>query len=178
MKRTFERQTPALHPTAIMLHFLNLPVGRRFLIAWLGLTLLLPVATTWAADPLPTREGIWKPIAAVLGGVRLPDEALRGITLEIVGDRYVVTVTGEAEPDRGTTLLDTTTSPKRMTLKSLEGPNQGKTFLAIYEQKDANSMRVCYDLSGTDFPKSFQAPKGTRLYLVGYRRQAPPADEK
>ena len=33
------------------------------------------------------------------------------------------------------------------------------------------SMRVCYDLSGTDFPKDFKAPKGTQLYLVGYRRQ-------
>jgi len=37
--------------------------------------------------------------------------------------------------------------------------------------KDNRSLRVCYDLSGTAFPKEFKAPKGTRLYLVGYRRQ-------
>jgi uncharacterized protein (TIGR03067 family) len=58
-----------------------------------------------------------------------------------------------------------------MTIKSTEGPNKGQTFLAIYEMKDAGSLRVCYDLSGTDFPKEFKAPKGTRLYLVGYRRR-------
>ncbi len=35
----------------------------------------------------------------------------------------------------------------------------------------ADSMRICYDLSGAEFPKEFKAPKGTRLYLAGYRRQ-------
>jgi uncharacterized protein (TIGR03067 family) len=58
-----------------------------------------------------------------------------------------------------------------MTITSTNGPNRGKTFLAIYEMKDAGSLRVCYDLSGTDFPKEFKAPKGTSLHLVGYRRQ-------
>ena len=118
-----------------------------------------------------TQEGVWKPIAAVLGGVRLPEPALKAITLKITGTNYEVTVEGEKEPDKGTCTLDTTTTPKRMTIKSTDGPNRGKTFLAIYEMKDAVSMRVCYDLSGTDFPKEFKAPKGTHLYLVGYRRQ-------
>jgi hypothetical protein len=58
-----------------------------------------------------------------------------------------------------------------MTIKSNEGPNKGKTFLAIFEMKDAVSMRVCYDLSGKSFPAEFKAPTGTSLYLVGYRRQ-------
>ncbi|MDQ3625495.1 MAG: TIGR03067 domain-containing protein [Verrucomicrobiota bacterium] len=118
-----------------------------------------------------TQEGVWKPIAAVLGGARLPEPALKAITLKITGGNYEVTVEGENEPDKGTCTLDTSTSPKRMTIKSTDGPNRGKTFLAIYEMKDAVSMRVCYDLSGTDFPKEFKAPKGTQLYLVGYRRQ-------
>jgi uncharacterized protein (TIGR03067 family) len=126
----------------------------------------------------PTRDGTWKPIAAVLGGARLPNAALNSITLKITGDTYIVTVEGEKEPDRGTTVLDTTTNPKRMTLKSLEGPNKGKTFYAIYEQKDRNSMRVCYDLSGADFPKGFNAPRGTQLYLVGYRRQPEASNPK
>ena len=73
--------------------------------------------------------------------------------------------------DKGTCMLDTNSSPKRMIIKSAEGPNRGKTFLAIYEMKDARSMRVCYDLSGAAFPTEFKAPKDTKLYLVGYRRQ-------
>lgn len=117
-----------------------------------------------------TTEGVWKPIAAVLGGNKLPPAALEPITLKIIGDNYEVTITGEG-PDKGTCKQDLSTSPKRMTITSTNGPNRGKTFLAIYEMKDANSMRVCYDLSGKDFPKEFKAPKDTQLYLVGYRRQ-------
>jgi len=128
-----------------------------------------------AADkPAPTggasHEGVWKPIAAVLGGTRLPDESLKAITLKITGANYEVTVEGEKDSDKGTCTLDTSTNPKRMTITSTEGPNRGKTFLAIYEMKDAGSLRVCYDLSGNEFPKEFKAPKGTSLYLVGYRR--------
>jgi uncharacterized protein (TIGR03067 family) len=122
--------------------------------------------------PAYSCDGTWQPIAAVLGGVRLPDEAVKAITLKVSGNNYEVTVEGEKEPDKGTCTIDTTTTPHRMTIKSVEGPNKGKTYLAIFEMKDAVSMRVCYDLSGTEFPTEFKAPKGTHLYLVGYRRQA------
>ena len=140
-------------------------------IAFIAACLLLPIAS--AEDTYP-RDGVWKPIAAVLAGTRLPDEALQAITLKVSGDSYEVTVEGEG-PDKGTCTVDTTVTPHRMTIKSTDGPNKGKTFLAIYEMKDAESMRVCYDLSGKDFPTEFKATLGTRLYLVGYRRQP---DEK
>ena len=142
----------------------------------------MPIADSSAVAPqvtdgtttdtaMPTNQGVWRPIAAVMGGMRLPGESLKAITLRVTGENYEVTIEGEKEPDKGTCILDTTTAPKRMTIKSTEGPNRGKTFLAIYEMKNAVSMRVCYDLSGKDFPKEFKAPKGTSLYLVGYRRQ-------
>ena len=135
--------------------------------------IILASAARSAEAPLlgtRTTAGTWKPIAAVLGGVRLQKAQLDAITLQITGTNYEVTVTGEA-PDRGTTVFDTTTNPKRMTIVSTNGPNRGKKFLAIYEMKDQNSLRVCYDLSGSDFPKEFAAAKGSKLYLVGYRRQ-------
>ena len=143
---------------------------------------LITVATAalaHAAEPssnpssvVDPQDGVWKPIAAVLGGAKLPQPALDAITLTISGTNYEVSVAGEKEPDKGTRILDESTTPKRITLKSTSGPNKGKTFLGIYEMKDANSVRVCYDLSGTEFPKEFKAPKGTQLYLVGYRRQS------
>ena len=151
---------------------------KHFLLLSLGLGLALPL-TVCADDKQAaagervdaiTQEGVWKPKAAVLGGTFLPQPALEAITLKIKDGKYEVTVEGEDHSDKGTCTLDTTTSPKRMTIKSTEGPNKGKTFLAIYEMKNAVSMRVCYDLSGTEFPKEFKAPKGTQLYLVGYRR--------
>jgi uncharacterized protein (TIGR03067 family) len=124
---------------------------------------------TAAAKPL-NPDGVWKPIAGVLGGAPLPDAALKAITLKITGTNYNVTVTGEGA-DRGTCTLHPSKSPKRMTITGTSGPNRGKTFLAIYEMKDEGSLRVCYDLSGTDFPKEFQSPKGTKHYLADYRRQ-------
>ena|SRR5580765_6303608 len=118
-----------------------------------------------------SRDGVWKPIAAVLGGARLPDEAVKAITLKISGEKYDVTVEGVNHTDKGTCTVDTTTTPHRMTIKSEEGANKGKTFLAIYEMKDEVSLRVCYDLSGQDFPTEFKAPTGTKLYLAEYQRQ-------
>jgi uncharacterized protein (TIGR03067 family) len=129
-------------------------------------------------DAKPPHEGVWKAIAAVLGGVRLPDQAVTGITLKVEGDHYEVTVQGEEHPDKGTCKLDTTTTPKRMTITSTDGANKGKTFLAIFEMKDAESLRVCYDLSGKEFPKEFKAPKDSPLFLVGYRRQKEQPSEK
>ncbi|MGV3531173.1 MAG: TIGR03067 domain-containing protein [Chthoniobacteraceae bacterium] len=137
-----------------------------------------PPAPADAASSAPAQEklpfntnGTWKPIAAVMGGVRLPKEALDAITLRVDGENYEVTVAGEPEPDKGTCVVDTSKRPWRMTITGKEGPNKGKTILAIFEMKDEVSMRVCYDLSGKEFPTEFKAKKGTQLYLAGYRRQ-------
>ncbi len=120
-------------------------------------------------------DGVWKPKGAMLGGVLLPPPALEAITLTIQNGKYKVTVQGEDHADEGTFSLDETVTPMRMTIRSTAGPNKGKTFFAIYEIKNVNAMRVCYDLSGKEFPKEFKAPKDTELYLVGYRRQEPKA---
>lgn len=116
-------------------------------------------------------DGIWKPKGALLGGNLLPPQALKAITMTVKGDTYEVHVEGEDHVDKGTAARDESVTPHRMTIKSLEGPNKGKTILAIYEIKGPNAYRVCYDLSGKAFPKEFKSPKGSKLYLVGYRRQ-------
>lgn len=125
-----------------------------------------------------SQEGIWKPKGALLDGVFLPPPSLKAITLVVKKGTYRVTIEGEEEPDEGTFEVDTSVSPKRMTIKSNSGPNKGKTFLAIYEMKNEISMRVCYDLSGKEFPKEFKAPKGSGRYLVGYRKQVTPTTDK
>src|SRR5690606_11475868 len=73
-----------------------------------------------------TQDGIWKPIAAVLGGVRLPKDALDAITLKISGEQYEVVDANENHNDKGTYKLDVGSSPKRMTITSTNGPNRGK----------------------------------------------------
>ena len=59
-----------------------------------------------------------------------------------------------------------------------DGPNKGKTFLAIYEL-EGDMLRICYDLAGKTRPTAFATEQGTKLFLVRYRRKGtsavPPA---
>ena len=59
--------------------------------------------------------------------------------------------------------------PKGMTVKGSEGPNKGKSFPAIYELS-GDTLRICYDLSGTKRPTEFKSTAGTKLYVVTYKR--------
>jgi uncharacterized protein (TIGR03067 family) len=68
-------------------------------------------------------------------------------------------------PDRGTVTDDTSADPRTMDIKGVEGPNKGKTFLAIYELKDG-TLKICYDLSGESRPTEFKTKPDTKLFLV------------
>ncbi len=117
------------------------------------------------------QDGVWKPVSATLAGTKMPRPALNSITLRISGMTYEVSVMGEKSSDRGVHKLDETTRPRRITLLSTNGPNEGKTFLGIYEMKDPNSLKVCYDLSGKAFPAAFESTVESGFYLAEYRRR-------
>jgi len=113
-------------------------------------------------------QGKWVPAAAQLGGQPMNEATLKTISMKLDNGKYQVLV-GEY-PDRGTYTIDTTTKPKSITVVGTEGPNQGKTFPAIYELKD-DTLRICYDLSGAKRPEEFKSVAGTKLYLVTYKRE-------
>ena len=128
-------------------------------------------ASLFAADPPDDSkqlQGKWVPVTAQLGGQPLADAILKSISLKLDKGKYEVFV-GE-HPDRGTYTTDTAASPKSITVVGTEGPNQGKTFPAIYELKD-DTLRICYDLSGAKRPTEFKSETGTKLYLVTYKRK-------
>jgi uncharacterized protein (TIGR03067 family) len=148
----------------------------KHLAFWLLVFAHLPCsrAADATAEDKTLLNGKWKPIAAMLGGMKLPAEELKKVTLTIDGENYTVAIEGEPKADKGTAVQDNTVAPKRLTIKGTDGPNKGKTFLAIYEIKKVNGVdayRVCYDLSGSAFPTEFESLTGTQLYLVGYRRK-------
>ena len=116
----------------------------------------------------PMIEGVWLVESAEMGGQAMPAEFVKTTTLTISGDQYVVMV-GNA-PDRGTVRRDDTKSPKTMDIVGFEGPNKGKTFLAIYELV-GDKLRVCYDLSGESRPTEFATKPGTKLFLATYGRK-------
>ena len=113
-------------------------------------------------------QGMWTPAKAELGGAPMPDAVLKTISLKLDNGKYEAFV-GD-EPDRGTYTLDSTADPKGMSITGTEGPNNGKTFPAIYEIK-GDTLRICYDLSGAKRPTEFKTDPGTKLYLVTYSRK-------
>jgi uncharacterized protein (TIGR03067 family) len=141
-------------------------------IGMVGVAFALVVPCSWAAwsDDAKddTLEGTWLPSAAELGGKQFPDEVRETIRLELKGDQYTVTV--GTEPDRGTCKRNPSAKPKALDITGTEGPNKGKTILAIYE-RNGDTLRICYDLSGKSRPAEFKTTAGTRLFLVEYQLQ-------
>ena len=128
------------------------------------------LATTFAADrpdDAKSIQGTWKPVKAELAGQPMADSVLKTIRLALAGGKYEVRV--GAEFDKGTYTLDVAAMPKGMSIVGTEGPNQGKTFPAIY-QLNGDTLRICYDLSGANRPTGFKTVAGTKLYLVTYNR--------
>jgi uncharacterized protein (TIGR03067 family) len=115
-------------------------------------------------------QGTWVPSAAELGGKALSDEARKAIKLVVQGTRYTVRV-GQAV-DQGTVKLNPAAKPKELDITGTDGPNKGKTILAIYE-RDGDTLRVCYDLSGKGRPTQLETRAGTPLFLVTYKREKP-----
>lgn len=119
--------------------------------------------------PSPSNEGNWQATKAILGGAPFPDSVTEGITLSIIGTEYSVLVGGS--PDKGTCELDTSSSPLRMAIRGTEGPNTGKTFLAICDFPNSEEMRVCYDMKGVSYPGEFTSTAENGYFLVNYRRK-------
>ena len=100
--------------------------------------------------------------------MKFPDEVRKSIKLELKGDTYLVTV--GTNPDRGTCKRNPAAKPKELDITGTEGPNKGKTILAIYE-RDGDKMKVCYDLGGKNRPTEFKTKEGALLFLVEYKLQ-------
>ena len=136
----------------------------------LGLTIAASL-TAFAADPSDDAKAVqggWLPVKAELAGQPMPESVLKTISLKLDHGKYDVSAAGE--PDKGTYTLDAASNPKGMSITGTEGPNNGKTYPAIYEIK-GDTLRICYDLSGTKRPTEFKSVAGTQLYLVTYNRK-------
>jgi uncharacterized protein (TIGR03067 family) len=128
-------------------------------------------SAVWSADTKDqdTLAGTWLASAAELGGQKFPGDVSK-IKLVIKDDKYTVTVGMQA--DEGTIKLNPTAKPKALDITGTAGPNKGKTILAIYE-RNGDTLRICYDLSGKSRPTEFKTKEGTQLFLVTYKREKP-----
>ena len=151
-----------------------MPMGFVFKAGLALMTMLtVAVATIAQADDAKDREvvqGEWLPTTAELAGVPFPDQILKTIKLIVKGDKYTTTVGKQV--DQGTIKLKPDAKPKEMDIVGVEGPNKGKTIQAIYE-RDGDTLRICYDLSGKGRPSEFKTKEGTQFFLVVYKREKP-----
>ena len=134
------------------------------------LTFVLSLSSVARSDDAKTAtiEGTWLPSSAEIGEKKFPDEVRKSIKLVVADDKYTVTVGDKV--DKGTLKLDPKAKPKALDITGTEGPNKGKTILSIYE-RDGDTLRICYDLSGKGRPKAFETKAGTQLFLVTYKRE-------
>ena len=134
--------------------------------------IVLALAMVAGADSKAADElgGVWLPSSAELAGKPYPEQVRKSIKLVIEGEKYTVTV-GQAV-DRGTLKVNAAADPRQIDITGSEGPNKGKTILAIY-QHDGDTLKICYDLSGKARPAEFKTKEGTLLYLVTYKREKP-----
>lgn len=134
--------------------------------------LLLAVPSVAPGDGAKKEEakidGTWVATSAELAGKKLP-EGGEPIKLTLKKGEYEV----KAESlDKGTVTYDDKADPKEMDITGVEGPNKGKTFLAIYELS-GDKLKICYDLAGKTRPTEFKTKPKTKLLLVTYERKKP-----
>jgi uncharacterized protein (TIGR03067 family) len=139
----------------------------------MNIKILLAIALVWPAFSLPNHkiiaddkkviEGTWVIVEAELGGQKLPDEGIKGTRLILTADRY------EYQNDMGDYKLYPAGAIKAMDIVGREGPNKGKSLLAIYEL-EGDQLKICYDLTGKTRPTKFKTAAGTRQFLVTYQR--------
>jgi uncharacterized protein (TIGR03067 family) len=111
-------------------------------------------------------NGTWKMEQAELNGSKWPDAFAQQFTLILKDEKYQLL--SKSPTDEGTAKLNVNKKPKTMEIKGEKGPNQGKTFLAIYEM-DKDTLKICYDLSGKAYPTEFSASKDSGHFLVTYK---------
>ena len=103
----------------------------------MNINILLTIALVWTTfTPLDNHrlendstviEGAWVILEAELGGQKLPDENIKGAKLILDDGKY------RFQNDQGEYKLYPGEKIKAMDIMGREGPNKGKTFLAIYE---------------------------------------------
>jgi uncharacterized protein (TIGR03067 family) len=122
----------------------------------------------WITGGSETRglDGWWIVTEGRLSGVSLPDDVLAELTLWVESGTFVL------GSDTGTIAVNRDVHPATMDVVATRGPNRGRFVPAIFEHA-RGMLRICYDLSGRQRPRAFDAPLGSRRFLATYRRVAP-----
>ncbi|HEV3143776.1 MAG TPA: TIGR03067 domain-containing protein [Gemmataceae bacterium] len=140
---------------------------KRLTLCLFVLPLALPALAR--ADEPKEAKGVWVPTEMTVAGQALPAEQLSALKLTIGDGKYKAEVNNEGT-DSGTYTIDSTKKPGRLEITSTDGANKGKKMLAIWELS-GDTMKVCYDLEGKDYPTEFKSTKENKYLLAVYKKQ-------
>ena len=125
---------------------------------------------SWAETSMEDNiNGQWQAISGVLAGKTMAEDIVSATKLTInQTNTYEVDLAGVI--DRGSLIIQNEFTPVRLTIQCEQGPNAGKTFLAILEFMSESKMRIAYDLSGTSSPESFEPSEDDCNYVATFER--------
>jgi uncharacterized protein (TIGR03067 family) len=123
------------------------------------------------ADSLCGLEGAWIPVAASISGKELLVAELRVKYLVFDGRDYSIIDRSNQVVDRGEYLVNDSITPRTIDIVGRDGPNAGRSMLAIFELK-GDQLTVCYDLDGRKRPQNMQMDEDELLLSITYERAA------
>jgi uncharacterized protein (TIGR03067 family) len=121
-----------------------------------------------AKDELKKFDGAWKAVMAKVDGREATAEELAKVHVTVEAGQYTVKIDDQVV-EKGNFTMDPSKKPKQMDVKPVEGQNQGKTLLAIYEL-NADDLKICFTESGKDRPDDFSSDKDSNRVLHVYKR--------
>jgi uncharacterized protein (TIGR03067 family) len=124
------------------------------------------VAGADSADDLKNWQGTWKMVSCTYDG----EPQTADMEWIVDGDKYTIRLNGQSNVDPYAIKLDA--SRKHVDVFHHETPpgTYGGSLKGIY-QVSADSLTVCYDLTGQRYPDSFDAKRGSRQVLYQFRRE-------
>lgn len=112
-------------------------------------------------------DGNWLAVDAEFGGNHIDEEYLSVITLSVTKDQGVLHIGGNT--DKGTLKFIPYVIPMAFDFTSVEGPNAGKTYRAIYKNS-GGYLTICFNTESADRPKTFESTTANHFYLVRYKK--------
>jgi uncharacterized protein (TIGR03067 family) len=126
--------------------------------------------TAGAADPAADAanwQGTWKLVSCKWNGEPQPGD----VQWIVSGDHYNIRLDGQTGTDPYTFTLDA--RKKQIDVFHHDTPQgtYGGKLKGIYEI-NGDSLKICYELTGERYPKSFDAGPGSRQVLYQFQRES------
>jgi uncharacterized protein (TIGR03067 family) len=97
-------------------------------------------------------KGTWTIVAMEVGGMKAPEEFLKGQTITFEGDKMTHKEKDKIEP--ATYKIDASKKPGHLDMTLLEGADKGKTVKMIF-QLDGDTLKIAGKMKPEDRPAGF-----------------------